>query len=152
VSPHRSWQLFLCQNVAVQEIAYTRVKARGRCLWMFPSDGGICTGVAGRRQDNHTSFLFMSSLLYCGIQSEYGTKNTTQIGFKNSFQCIWQVCCGLVPTVRKVPNTINITRCANQCHPTPTAVRVCSLFADCDLCWESRSLSNGWVRRIRSVL
>jgi len=45
---------------------------------MLPSDDGIFTGAAGRRQDNHTSFLFMSSLLYCDIQSEYGTKTTAQ--------------------------------------------------------------------------
>jgi hypothetical protein len=60
--------------------------------------------------------------------------------------------CGLLPTMGKVLNTISITRHANQCHPTPTAVKMSSLFADCASCWESRSLSHGWVRRIGSVL
>jgi len=98
---------------------------------MLPCDGGIFTGAAGRRQDNHTSFLFMSSLLYCDIQSEYGTKTTAQTAFKKSlatFIVSDRFVCGLLPTMEKVPNTISITRRANQCHPTP------------------------WVRRIGSVL
>lgn len=103
-----------------------------------------------------TSFLFMSSLLYCGIQSEYGTKNTTQTAFKKSlttFSVSDRFVCGLLPTMGMVPNTISITRRDNQCHHTPTAVKIISsLFADCASCWESRSLSHGWVRRIESVL
>jgi len=86
---------------------------------------------------NHMSFLFMSSLLYCGIQGECGTKNTTPTAFNKSlmtFSVSDRFVCGLLPTMGKVLNTINITRRANQCHPTPTAVKMSSLFADCASC------------------
>jgi hypothetical protein len=136
----------------------------GNCIYTFEcplqilimlSHGGIYTGATGRRQYNHTSMSFMSLLLYCGIQGEYGTKNTTQTAFKKSlttFIVSDRFVCGLLPTMGMVPNTISITRGDNQCHPTPTAVKISSLFADCASCWESRSLSHGRVRRIESVL
>jgi hypothetical protein len=36
----------------------------------------------------------------------------------------------LLLSMGKVPNTISITRRTNLCHPTPTAFKMSSLFAD----------------------
>jgi hypothetical protein len=75
---------------------------------MLPSDGGICRQATGRRQANH---MYFESRFYCGIQSEHGTKSTTNYSYKliMAFKVVPKIVYGSLPMMGKVADNINST-------------------------------------------